>query len=172
MEVGKRNRSAQVRAASTRVYAPKLGATAYAYAQPAPAPAPERPKQAPNHTPRPAVKTGPKAKKTPLTLGFKVASVLCVLLMGVSALTVIAGYENIASEYALVNTLKGDIKDAELRLAELNVDLECAVCIEQAKEAAVRLGMTYPTASQYVRAGEALPVTQTASMADTGIPVE
>jgi len=176
MEVGMRQRTVRERAVSTRFYAPTLGSAAYAYAEPAVAPSPAIPQQKEQPKPRPAVKQAPKVKKAPLTLGFKIASVFCVLLMGVSALAVIAGYENIASEYALVNTLKNDIKSAELRLAELNVDLECTVSIEEAKEAAVRLGMTYPTAAQYVRTGDALPIVQTASqadaMADTGIPQE
>ena len=43
------------------------------------------------------------------------------------------------------------------RDAELNVSIECAVTIEEAEQAALAAGMTYPSQSQILVPGQAIP---------------
>lgn len=70
---------------------------------------------------------------------------------------VVSRYSRIAGEYLVVNDLKTKIEETQLRVRTLNVELECAVSIQNVQDAAARLGMTYPQADQYVRVGDALP---------------
>lgn len=64
---------------------------------------------------------------------------------------VLVRYERITDEYAVVNSLKDDIEETNLSLAALNVELQLAVSLEDAKEVAERMGMDYPTADQIRR---------------------
>ncbi len=150
MEVANKRQTHSAYSTATRMYSPTKGSSAYAYAQEAVAP---EPKQAPQKAPRP--KALPKVRSE-LSLGCRWALLCSVLLLAAASLAVVFRYSDIASQYAVVNQLKSDIESAELRVRELNVKLECAVSIQDAQDAAARFGMTYPTASQYVRAGDAL----------------
>lgn len=139
-----------------RVYAPTRGSAAYAYAEPAESPYPYAPPAAePQQKPAAAPARKPKVK--PLSLGGRLLIVISILMVTGASLTMVARYAMIAQQYGLVNELKDDIEDSELRLAQLNVALECAVSLDDAKAAAERMGMTYPTAAQYVAVGEPLP---------------
>ena len=69
---------------------------------------------------------------------------------------VVSRFASIAVQYSAVNQLKSDIENAQLRIGALNVALECAVSIQDIQDAAKRFGMTYPTASQYVRTGDTM----------------
>ena len=157
MEVGMRQETPREHGINTRFYAPTRGSAAYAYAQPAIAP---QPQQQPSPMPKQKTRQEQRVNPPPLTLGGKLLLVISILMLATTALLVIAGYAEIAEEYAQVNQLKADIEQSNLRLAELNVALECQVGIQEAKAAAVRLGMTYPTAEQYVQVGDPLPGTQ------------
>lgn len=155
----------------TRVYSPTRGSSAFAYAQTAKAqaeaiPQPQRQpvsqprgKPAPQQKPHPKVTQSPRQRtRTQLSAGTRVSIVFCILVLSVALLFTIFRYHTISQQWAMVNNLSASIETAQLRIAELNVlvSLECAVDIQQAREAAARFGITYPEARQYVRAGDAL----------------
>ena len=89
----------------------------------------------------------------------RIGMIFCAFLLAGMILFMLTGYERIARAYADINTLTDEIELTELRIAELDVSIECAVTITQAQDAAKNAGMTYPTQSQYVRIGSAIPVT-------------
>ncbi len=151
MEVaGNRRRAAYT---ASRVYSPTRGANAYAYA---PAAAPAQPVEQPKVAPKPQQK--PKSKTRPaLSAGCKVAMLFAIATVAAASLLVVFRYACIAGDYLEVNQLNSDMEAAQLRINALNVELECAVSIQNVQDAAARLGMTYPTADQFVRAGDALP---------------
>ncbi|MDD3921294.1 MAG: hypothetical protein PHO41_09015 [Eubacteriales bacterium] len=153
MNVDRANRSIP----NSRVYAPTRGTAAYAYALPAyepeVQPVPE-PRQEPERRAKPAASP---QRKQHLSIGGKIMIVFSLGLMTVTLLLVIARYADISAQHLEINQIKENIKTTELRLAELNVALQCTVSIKDAQAAAARLGMTYPESSQYVRVGDPLP---------------
>ena len=152
MEVaGKRQTKAAYSA--SRVYSPTRGANAYAYA---PAAAPVEQPHAP--APQPQKAPRPKPKQRPaLSMGCRAAMLLGIAAVAAACLFVVSRYSRIAGEYLVVNDLKTKIEETQLRVRTLNVELECAVSLQNVQDAAARLGMTYPKADQYVRVGDALP---------------
>lgn len=78
------------------------------------------------------------------------------LLAGMILFTLF-GYEQISRAYADINTLKDEIELTRLRITALDVEIECAVTIQQAQEAAEAAHMRYPTQSQYVKIGQKIP---------------
>ncbi len=158
MEVAGNRHTQTAYTASTRVYSPTRGANAYAYA---PAAAPVRPVEQPVVSPK--LQQRPRKQPRPaLSTGCRIAMLFAIATVAAAALFVVFRYNRIAGEYLEVNQLKTDIEAAELRVRALNVELECAVSIQNVQDAAARLGMTYPTAEQYVCAGDALPITANA----------
>jgi cell division protein FtsL len=141
-----------VYAPATKIYAPTRGSLAYAPGTAVPQPQPE-PVQRPTR-PQPA-----GAARTAAVPRFsnvrKAAIVFACLLVAAMFLMVLFRYEKISAQYATVNGLKSQIEETQLRLKALNVQLQCAVSIDDAREAAQNVGMTYPDASQFV------PVTTT-----------
>ncbi len=137
---------------ATKIYAPTRGSLAYAPGIPAPQQQPdpvrEQPRPQPMHTARTAA--APRFS----TIG-KAAIVFSCLLVAAMFLVVLFRYEKISAQYTTVNGLKSQIEETQLRLKALNVQLQCAVSIDDAREAAQNVGMTYPDASQFV------PVTTT-----------
>lgn len=89
----------------------------------------------------------------------RIGLIFCAFLLAGMILFMLTGYEKISRAYADINTLNNEIELAELRIAELDVSIECAVTITQAQEAAQKAGMNYPTQTQYIRIGSAIPVT-------------
>lgn len=83
----------------------------------------------------------------------------------------LTGYERISRAYADINALKNEIESTKLRIRELDVQIECAVTIQDAQQVAEAYGMQYPEKSQYVRIGDALPFGNVAP-ASTDTPVE
>ncbi len=141
-----------------RVYAPTRGSMAYAYeAQVA------QPMEREIQSTRQSRRTKVRPRKKSINAAGKFALLCSVLFLSVSAVLVVAGYANITQEYSTVNDLKDEIEQSELRLAELNAQLACAVTLDDALEAAQRMGMNYPTADQYVAVGEKLPEQTSAS---------
>jgi hypothetical protein len=69
----------------------------------------------------------------------------------------LSGYERISRAYADINALNNEIDLTILRINELDVQIECAVTIQDAQKAAESYGMRYPEKGQYVRIGDALP---------------
>lgn len=78
------------------------------------------------------------------------------LLAGMILFTLF-GYEQISRAYADINTLKDEIELTQLRITALDVEIECAVTIQQAQEAAEAAHMRYPTQSQYTKIGDRIP---------------
>ena len=143
----------------TRVYS--HGATAVA-AQPAYRPQPreeQQPEVAPVQRPKQQQKVQAQPATSPLQ---RVLATILICALAASLLFVLLRYERIADEYAVVNELKSDIEEANLSLAALNVELQLAVSLDNAKEVAQRMGMDYPTADQIHRVGAPL----TASLDD------
>ena len=69
----------------------------------------------------------------------------------------LSGYERISRAYADINALNKEIELTELRINELEVQIECAVTIQDAQKVAEAYGMRYPENDQYVRIGDPLP---------------
>jgi len=156
---------------STRLYAPTYGSLAYA----APALEPQEPQIEQEQLPvsKPKVQTKPRvqteaAVHTGYSFGGMILIVLSILMLTGMLLLIMTRYANIASAYSMVNEKKAEIQTAQLRLAQLNVDMQCAVDPERAREVAREYGMSYPSASQYVRVGEnfIVPVAQTQTVPD------
>ena len=73
----------------------------------------------------------------------------------------LSGYERISRAYADINALNDECDTTDLRINELNVQIECAVTIQDAQKVAEEYGMKYPDQSQYVRIGDPLPFDNT-----------
>ena len=69
----------------------------------------------------------------------------------------LAGYERISRAYADINALNTEIDSTKLRINELDVQIECAVTIQDAQKVAEAYGMRYPEKSQYIKIGDPLP---------------
>lgn len=135
----------------TRVYSYSRSATAVNYeAVTAPKPVMPRPKPVP--APAPKVQAQPVPKADP-HLGRKVLSIASVVVVAIALLMVIMRYSMIASQYAEVNQLKEDIEASNLNIASLDVKLQCAINLDDARDAAQAAGMGYPTAEQIVKVG-------------------
>lgn len=89
----------------------------------------------------------------------RIGMVFAGFLLAAMILFTLTGYERITRAYADVNVLNNAIDETNLRIAALDVQIECAVTIRDAQEAAERLGMQYPSPSQYVRVGDYIPIT-------------
>lgn len=76
-----------------------------------------------------------------LTIGIAMASVLLILLR----------YAGINNEYAAVNTLRDNISAVKREINGLNVELNGAVSMQEAREAAQKSGLGYPRADQIVK---------------------
>ncbi|MDL2258200.1 hypothetical protein LJC42_03450 [Eubacteriales bacterium OttesenSCG-928-K08] len=138
-----------------RVYAPGRADATYQYGTAVPNYVPQ-PQQ------RPAPRVAPRPKRQArvqrrLSSAARVALMVTVALLGASALVVVMGYYTIAESYMQVNELNEQIDQAQTRIRALNIELEYSANIYDVQAAAQRLGMSYPAAEQYVRAGDVLP---------------
>lgn len=103
--------------------------------------------------PRPIERT-----QTVVRSATKIALVFCAFAFATMILFTLFGYERIKRAEKAIYTLNSDIDDVKLEISALAVQIECAVSVQDAQEAATeRFGMQYPTQSQYVRIGSALP---------------
>lgn len=87
----------------------------------------------------------------------RIGVMLSAFLLAGMILFTLFGYEEISRAYADVNILKDEIELTKLRITALDVEIECAVTIQQAQEAAEAAHMQYPTQQQYVRIGDSIP---------------
>lgn len=76
-----------------------------------------------------------------VTIGVTMASVLLILLR----------YASINHAYASVNTLRSDIATVKREITGLNVELNSAVSMQEARDAAEEAGLGYPRADQIVK---------------------
>ena len=74
-------------------------------------------------------------------------------VLSVAALLIIllVRYAIISQEYAVVNEIRDQIVACNREIDILNVQLNAAVSLEEAREAALEAGMGYPQADQIVR---------------------
>ncbi len=104
-------------------------------------------------------KTVPKrivAQKETSVLGW-IGIIFSAFLVAGMLIFILSGYERISRAYSDINTLNQEIEEIKLHISELNVSIECAVTIEEAEQAALAAGMTYPSQSQILVPGQAIP---------------
>lgn len=103
---------------------------------------------------RPAPKKGKNVRRAPSAAAvfFKKVAVLgAVLCVAAALIGILVRYAQIAEQYDEVNQIKSDIAQCEIDLTELRVQLNSAVSIDEARDAAGAAGMDYPSADQIVR---------------------
>ena len=110
---------------------------------------------------RTATEAGVRVEKQKITSLGRVGLIISGFLFAGMVLFTLSGYERISRAYADINALNNEIELTNLRINELDVQIECAVTIQDAQKAAESYGMRYPERSQYVRIGDALPFDNT-----------
>ena len=100
---------------------------------------------------------GVRVEKPQMTPLGRIGLIISGFLFAGMVLFTLSGYERIARAYADINALNNEIDSTNLRINELDVQIECAVTIQDAQKAAESYGMRYPEKSQYVRIGDPLP---------------
>lgn len=110
---------------------------------------------------RPPAEAGVRVEKPQMTPLGRIGLIISGFLFAGMVLFTLSGYERIARAYADINALNNEIDSTNLRINELDVQIECAVTIQDAQKAAESYGMRYPEKSQYVRIGDPLPFDNT-----------
>lgn len=98
-----------------------------------------------------------RVEKPEITPLGRIGLIISGFLFAGMVLFTLAGYERISRAYADINALNTQIDSTELRINELDVQIECAVTIQEAQQVAESYGMRYPEKSQYVKIGDPLP---------------
>lgn len=98
-----------------------------------------------------------RVDKPEMTALGRVGLILSSFLLAGMVLFTLAGYERISRSYADINALNSEIDSTNLRINELDVQIECAVTIQDAQKVAEAYGMRYPNKSQYIKIGDPLP---------------
>ena len=79
-------------------------------------------------------------------------AVTCGILMSaIAILAIMVRYATITEQYAVVNQYKNTIEENKRTLDRLEVRLNSAVNLDEAREAALSAGLGYPAASQIVK---------------------
>ena len=104
-----------------------------------------------------AAEPGVRVKRPEMTSLGRVGIIISSFLFAGMVLFTLSGYERISRAYADINALNNEIDLTKLRINELDVQIECAVTIQDAQKVAEAYGMRYPEKSQYVRIGDPLP---------------
>lgn len=79
-------------------------------------------------------------------------AVTCGILMSaIAILAIMVRYATITEQYAVVNQYKNTIEENKRMLDRLEVRLNSAVNLDEAREAALAAGLGYPAASQIVK---------------------
>lgn len=79
-------------------------------------------------------------------------AVTCGTLMSaIAILAIMVRYATITEQYAVVNQYKNTIEENKRTLDRLEVRLNSAVNLDEAREAALAAGLGYPAASQIVK---------------------
>ena len=119
--------------------------------------------------PRSAREPGVRVQKTETNALGRIGLIISGFLLSAMVLLTLAGYERISRAYADINALNSEIDLTELRNNELDVQIECAVTIQDAQKIAEAYGMQYPEKNQYVKIGDALPFSNsTPAVSDSG----
>ena len=104
-----------------------------------------------------AAEPGVRVERPEMTSLGRIGLIISGFLFAGMVLFTLSGYERISRAYADINALNSEIDLTDLRINELEVQIECAVTIQDAQEIAEAYGMRYPDKNQYVRVGDALP---------------
>lgn len=104
-----------------------------------------------------AAEPGVRVEKPEMTSLGRIGLIISGFLFAGMVLFTLSGYERISRAYADINALNNEIDLTDLRINELDVQIECAVTIQDAQKVAEAYGMRYPEKSQYVRIGDPLP---------------
>ena len=104
-----------------------------------------------------AAAPGVRVEKPEMTALGRIGLIISGFLFAGMVLFTLSGYERISRAYADINALNNEIDLTDLRINELEVQIECAVTIQDAQKVAEAYGMRYPEKSQYVRIGDPLP---------------
>ena len=108
-----------------------------------------------------APEPGVRVNKPEMTSLGRIGLIISGFIFAGMVLFTLSGYERISRAYADINALNDEIDTTDLRINELNVQIECAVTIQDAQKVAEEYGMKYPDQSQYVRIGDPLPFDNT-----------
>lgn len=98
-----------------------------------------------------------RVDKPEMTALGRVGLIVSGFILSGMVLFTLAGYERISRAYADINALNTEIDSTNLRINELDVQIECAVTIQDAQKIAEAYGMRYPEKSQYIKIGDPLP---------------
>lgn len=104
-----------------------------------------------------ARESGVRVKKQESSSLGRIGLIISGFLFAGMVLFTLSGYERISRAYADINALNAENDLTDLRINELQVQIECAVTIQDAQKVAEAYGMRYPEKSQYVRIGDPLP---------------
>ena len=104
-----------------------------------------------------AAEPGVRVEKPEMTSLGRIGLIISGFLFAGMVLFTLSGYERISRAYADINALNNEIDLTDLRINELDVQIECAVTIQDAQKIAEAYGMRYPEKSQYVKIGDPLP---------------
>ena len=116
-----------------------------------------------------AAPSGIRVEKPEMTSLGRIGLLISGFLFAGMVLFTLSGYERISRAYADINALNNESDTTDLRINELEVQIECAVTIQDAQKVAEAYGMRYPEKNQYVRIGDPLPFDNT-TPAPTTIP--
>lgn len=86
----------------------------------------------------------------------KLISVTGVLMIAAVMIGLVFRYASIASAYRMVNSTQKKIEESQRRITELEVQLDEAVSLDEARLAAAQAGLNYPTAEQIVEVNGAV----------------
>ena len=104
-----------------------------------------------------ARESGVRVKKQESSTLGRIGLIISGFLFAGMVLFTLSGYERISRAYADINALNSESDLTDLRINELEVQIECAVTIQDAQKVAEEYGMRYPEKSQYVKIGDPLP---------------
>ena len=100
----------------------------------------------------------------------RIGLILCGFIFAGMVLFTLTGYERISRAYADINALNTETDATKLRINELEVQIECAVTIQDAQKVAEAYGMQYPEKKQYIKIGDPLPFSGSDYPATTAEP--
>jgi len=87
----------------------------------------------------------------------RIGLIISGFILSGMVLFTLTGYERISRAYADINALNAEKETTNLRINELDVQIECAVTIQDAQKIAEAYGMRYPDKNQYIKIGDPLP---------------
>ena len=86
----------------------------------------------------------------------KLVSVIGVLTIAAILIGLVLRYAAITSAYSKVNAMEAKIEESRRRITELEVQLDEAVTLDEARSTALEEGLNYPNAGQIVKVNGAV----------------